>query len=373
MSYSSMRIGTAKWVLFCMLISLWGVELMRPSAVRFLGRAQVVRPRTNGSVRGQLTGARTLVVVTLTWPPSECHRRWLVTLHESIAKVHGRFELALLIHHEGNIKRLQAPLEDFQARVPQAVLKVWRYRDVLNTRDSNGSCGNGTSQLHTFGTKGKLVGPKPFFLKWLGSMSEEKAQFEYVWHLEDDLELVGDRWDEFLVAYENSTAHVISPVRHTPSSPAEFRDIRSKGCQSLCFDLRKGARKVIPDTQKIMWYAVRISRRLLRHMYDELEAGNAQGQHEIVLGTLCAREDWCTYETLHTEHAGLFAAGSQMIFLNSSSSYLNMRQCCQFGDSPQRLGILEIYNVDLAKPKHGGLYHPIKLCGSAELTNEPER
>ena len=132
----------------------------------------------------------------------------------------------------------------------------------------------------------RSVDSKANFLTWL-ARANVSTTGTHAWHLEDDSYLHGSSadggdasWRDLARRYEH-LRHDLLGVR--------LRSMANGYLERQCTICRNASGVV-----KLAWPAVRVSKRLAQALVTQVRAGGVHGHHELLLGTFCAQQRWCS-------------------------------------------------------------------------------
>lgn len=202
-----------------------------------------------------------------------------------------------------------------------------------------------TASIATFANTTMRSGTsKAAFVSWLAA-----STYEFAWHLEDDALFYG-RWDQLVQTHRLQREDLLAKLQHISE-----RNTWASNCKlangamcaesnwtSLPGSLRPGLRQVTLSGPRVLWPALRLSRRLAQEVLAALAAG-AAGHHELLTGAICTQQHtWCRIGRAKLM-AGSVLAGSGKFRQVSHRMTLD--------------GLREQLNLSITSP---GVYHPVK-------------
>merc|ERR1712048_958067 len=140
---------------------------------------------------------------------------------------------------------------------------------------------------------------KPSFLLWAARNLQD---YEYVWHLEDDIFFTG-RWHTFFDHFSKNNASVLTAYEKSDMSGVDA-GLRLSSC---CVRFQQPC--PLNLSTKVFWPLVRLSKHVISELAVALNNG-ARGHHEVLLAAFCHAHAWCRMEGFPSSFIGLYELGN---------------------------------------------------------------
>ena len=145
------------------------------------------------------------------------------------------------------------------------------------------------------GTTSRSGSSKPAFLAWM----VRRKRFTHVWHVEEDAFFAGS-WKRVTRGHRFVADLVVARVmRHAQTSDNDRLQSCSLGRDTPCVRPRHAY-------SRVLWPALRLSRRFALLLADRLSKGEARGHHEVLTAQMCERTRGCSVVTMKKELIGSY-------------------------------------------------------------------